>query len=325
MELISELGAVLHETDLQGRPIARKSNFFSQTCQYDAIGRLKSQSIDNTLETFTYDSLSQLVQEPTCSYSYDSTYNRLQKNEDVCESNRLDEQLSVGPIECTYDLRGNLIKKKVNDTLQTFTYNPLDQLLEATVSNTKVCFRYDPLGRRIDRQQYQFTAGEWQPTYSNSLFYDNNQEIGQIEDDTVQQLRVFGGQYPIAIELKGKVYAPLLDAQGNIRRLIDTETNTIAAHYTYSAFGEQPIAEQPLFNPWQYAAKRLDPDLSLIDFGKRHYDPQLGRWLTLDPIGFLNSRNLYQYNFNDPFRYRDPNGTFAFVLFIPVVEITLEQ
>jgi len=38
-------------------------------------------------------------------------------------------------------------------------------------------------------------------------------------------------------------YAPLLDTQGNIRRLINTQTSTIAAHYYYSTFGEQSLKD----------------------------------------------------------------------------------
>ncbi len=34
----------------------------------------------------------------------------------------------------------------------------------------------------------------------------------------------------------------------------------------------------------------------------------MGRWLTTDPVGFVDSLNLYQYVLNNPFRYCDPRG-----------------
>lgn len=34
----------------------------------------------------------------------------------------------------------------------------------------------------------------------------------------------------------------------------------------------------------------------------------MGRWLTTDPAGFVDSLNLYQYVLNNPFRYCDPRG-----------------
>jgi RHS repeat-associated protein len=63
-------------------------------------------------------------------------------------------------------------------------------------------------------------------------------------------------------------------------------------------------------NPWLYASKRFDPELSLIYFGKRYYNPHFGRWLTTDPAGFIDSVNLYQYVLNNPFKYVDPDGQF---------------
>src|SRR5690606_15791732 len=69
-----------------------------------------------------------------------------------------------------------------------------------------------------------------------------------------------------------------------------------------------------LLNPWQFASKRFDPELGLIYFGKRYYNPLFGRWLTIDPAGFVDSTNLYQYVFNNPFFYTDPDGQFAFAI-----------
>ena len=40
----------------------------------------------------------------------------------------------------------------------------------------------------------------------------------------------------------------------------------------------------------------------------RAYDPQLGRWLSADPIGEVGGINLYGYVGNDPFNYWDPLG-----------------
>ncbi len=64
--------------------------------------------------------------------------------------------------------------------------------------------------------------------------------------------------------------------------------------------------------PYAYAGKRYNSESGLVYFGKRYYHPVLGRWLTPDPIGPLDHSNLYQYVFNNPFRYRDPTAQFAF-------------
>ncbi|MES2345443.1 MAG: RHS repeat-associated core domain-containing protein, partial [Chlamydiota bacterium] len=96
--------------------------------------------------------------------------------------------------------------------------------------------------------------------------------------------------------------------------LVDPTTKKLAAKYTCTAFGEELSSHELFFNPWRYASKRLDPETNLIYFGKRYYDPALARWLTTDPAGFIDSTNLYQYVYNNPFRYTDPNGEHAIVI-----------
>lgn len=131
----------------------------------------------------------------------------------------------------------------------------------------------------------------------------------------------------ISVEMGSRVFAPIMDIQGNIRRLIDPKTKTVAERYDFTAFGEglQTQGDPCAVSPWRFASKRMHPELGLINFGKRFYDPLIGRWLTTDPAGFANSINLYQYVLNNPFRYADPDGQFAFLvpLMIPLIEIAL--
>ncbi len=58
----------------------------------------------------------------------------------------------------------------------------------------------------------------------------------------------------------------------------------------------------------------MDHETNLVYFGKRYYDPFLARWMSTDPAGFKDALNLYQYALNNPFKFVDPNGEFAFAL-----------
>jgi RHS repeat-associated protein len=52
-----------------------------------------------------------------------------------------------------------------------------------------------------------------------------------------------------------------------------------------------------------------DRDTGLTRFGAREYDPQTGRWMAKDPIGFAGGDvNLYAYVGSDPVNFTDISG-----------------
>ena len=64
-----------------------------------------------------------------------------------------------------------------------------------------------------------------------------------------------------------------------------------------------------------YTGHRLDKEIGLVYAGARYYDPVIGRFMGVDPVGFVEdnpmSFNRYAYANNNPYKYVDPDGRYA--------------
>ena len=110
--------------------------------------------------------------------------------------------------------------------------------------------------------------------------------------------------YSNSVGYNERTFAPVVGVQNTIRQLVDWNTKEVALENSCDAFGKG-LTEKI---PYAYVGKRYDGSSGFVYFGKRFYDPNLGRWLTTDPLGAVDHSNLYQYVFNNPYRYQDPNG-----------------
>jgi RHS repeat-associated protein len=99
----------------------------------------------------------------------------------------------------------------------------------------------------------------------------------------------------------------LYDISRRLALVLDA-TGAKVNQYAWSAFGEQDFIEETVWIPWRWVGKRLDSETGWFYFGKRYYDPSLGRWTTPDPLGPVDGPNLYAYVRNRPLSLVDLDG-----------------
>ena len=76
--------------------------------------------------------------------------------------------------------------------------------------------------------------------------------------------------------------------------------------------GNSPKATQPR-NPFLFGAYYYDAETMLYYAQNRYYDPQMGRFLSRDPMGMATSPNMYEYGLSNPATYIDPTGELPIV------------
>jgi RHS repeat-associated protein len=100
------------------------------------------------------------------------------------------------------------------------------------------------------------------------------------------------------------------DHLGSIRELTDNAGN-VRARYAYDPWGRRTKLAGDLETDFGFAGMfwSAEANLSLTHF--RAYDPELGRWLSRDPLPgaeISQGANLYAYVRNDPVNHIDPLG-----------------
>ncbi len=167
-----------------------------------------------------------------------------------------------------------------------------------------VNFKYDPFGRRIYKSSSAVT----------SVFaYDGDNLIEETNSSGTAVARYSQGlsiDEPLAMLRSSTTSYYDADGLGSITSLSNS-AGALAQTYGYDSFGKQTSSSGSLTNPFQYTAREFDPETSFYYYRARYYDPNAGRFLSEDPIGFEGGGNFYRYVYNRPIGLTDPMGLSA--------------
>ncbi len=371
LEILSQVISYSYTYDRVGNRLSKTEDDKRYDYAYDAIYRLlqslpvelkgkKEKEKEGKAEVFTYDPVGNRLTGPRSKDYY--FYN---------QGNQLTEDREY---LYEYDRNGNLIRKtEVDDDgeekIWTYSYDYENRLIKVVKEEEDeirvVTFKYDPFGRRIEKEIEDIEDGEVKEVKTHTYVYDNEDIIleyvsisGHEEGEghhghqgrrhnkhhkdrdsqyVIKYLHGPGVDEPLAIEQKGRVYYYHADGLGSITALTDYK-GRIVQRYEYDSFGNMKHRGHKVKQPYTFTGREWDKEIGLYYYRARYYDPEVGRFISFDPIlhpesvrkaccggcGTVNnispsfaslmlnpqSLNPYVYVGNNPINRVDPEGLF---------------
>ncbi len=228
----------------------------------------------------------------------------------------------------------------IDDGTRKCAYDALNRLTEAGKIDTPDVeiaeYAYDAMNRRIRKEIKNgglpgtLTNGKTDYLYRGVQCVEERDPeggVGQDEDTPLRQY-VWGAYVDELIQQRDLGdpdvdYYLLSDLLYRSVALTDA-SKTIAETYDTDAYGRTLIfsgdgADDLWFTddddttddptcPFIFTGRRYDPETQIYFYRARYYDPEMGRFLSRDPIGYADGMGLYEYVGGHPVSGPDPFG-----------------
>ncbi len=156
---------------------------------------------------------------------------------------------------------------------------------------------------RFDGTEYERTA-----LTETAYLYAHGERLGRLYYANNDVPTLTSGNLHVLLELQ--------DHLGSSSRVVDLATSELVEASTYQAFGGaendyRPTRWEAYRDDYRFTGKEEDAEVGLQYFGKRYYAPQLGRWMSADPLavhGLGADPNLYAYVHGRVLAATDPVG-----------------
>ncbi len=239
--------------------------------------------------------LGSLIINNTLEYDNNGT---LTKNTDSSIAPNSAENLSFN-----YNSFGRVQSIKKGETtsleLGSYQYDPQGRRISKTVNGETIYFLYDDTGEGLIAEYNE--TGELIRGY----VYQAN---GMFTTDPVAlktPKATVGGETSTATEYEYSFYQN--DHLGTPQMLVQTSGETVW-QAEYDVFGNINETVTLIEQPLRFAGQYHDRETDLYYNWNRFYSPELGRYVTSDPIGLGGGLNTFGYVYGNPVKFFDPTG-----------------
>lgn len=261
---------------------------------------------------------------------------------DLLEQRDFDMEFRARNEVFLYDARGNLTQ----DSFYIYEWDVLNRLISITptaaarmagVRTEQLEFAYDYLNRRVKKvvRDVNPITGVLSQPKSTILFYWQGFDLiyeavygpATANNFTMERKYYWGLDWSGSLSGAGGVGGliattrrsasgtvsgaaiPSYDGNGNLLAVYDS-SGTSLAEFEYGPYGQLVRMSGSLPNefPFRFATKYYDSETKLYYYNHRYYSPELGRFLSRDPIGEAGGMNLYAFVNNNPANAVDALG-----------------
>jgi RHS repeat-associated protein len=222
-------------------------------------------------------------------------------------------------INLNYDLQGNLVQKESGNQITTYAWDGNDQLVAVSQNGTLLGkYRYNALGLRVVKEATD-PIHPGAPPVMRYTFWDDDAPIQEIgESGEVVARYEFAGREPIGLIHREDGQQNLHpDGLGSIV-LVSSSSGNIHRETLFDSWGNILVESGVPANQLGYTGHLMDAETGLIYMQARYYDPEIGRFISMDPAegnpDTPASYHRYLYAYGNPTIYIDPDGQSATVV-----------
>jgi len=170
---------------------------------------------------------------------------------------------------------------------------------------------YDGLGKRRFKlvNSTDWTNYRWDRGWNMIAEYESGVgglwDIGDLANTFIPGLAEVPGTNPATGDYR--YYST--DHLGTVKGIRSQSQGTLAA-YDYSPYGE-PYYQAGLALNKAYTGHTWEAEIGQYYAPYRYYAPDLGRWLSRDPLGMVDGTNVYLYSLGSPIDLSDSLGLFT--------------
>lgn len=306
-------GAIYYERTKNGDLSLSSSNYFHQkTLERDQLGNITSYILDGNVKKCQYCSFAQRIKDGEHHIKATPFHKITHIGSDALKYDSQFKCKQYLNAQYAFDNKGR--RTASND--KKYEYDCLDRLIAVKDNKTKWRYFYDGLDRRISKVKFLKENGFWRYEKKIDFLYDGLHEIGSTSNDQVifrpPVYAMDSKKKFLGVEINDKPYAQQNDLFGNTAVLIDLDGDNVVERHHYSLLGYKKTTglqgkEEPI-SPYLFQQKRYDQESGLFYFNKRYYDPQIGQFITKDPLSYREGPHMYMHARNLTGVYSDDWG-----------------